>query len=589
MRQDNMSMCLRLALLFYSILMSSLAGLAQTARSADIILTNARIYTVNSRQKWAEAIAVRGEKILAVGDKAKIDSYHGKSTKVIDAQGHLLLPGFTDSHIHFLDGALSLQHVQLDDAKNLEEIQKRLKEYASAHPEEKWILGRGWSYPVFAPSGLPDKKDLDAIIPDRPVYLEGFDGHTWWANSKALETAGITRQTPDPPGGTIVRDPKTGEATGAIKEDAADDLIRRVIPAPPREEKLRALRAGMREANRVGLVRVHSASGVGIASSDLQNADLYDELRRGGELTLRLYMAYRAQPPTLTNESLKAIESARSRYHNEWISAGAVKFFLDGVIESHTAAMLEPYSDDRTQIGSLLWDPENYTEAVAELDQRGLQIFTHAIGDKAVRLALDAYQHAAEVNHSRDERHRIEHIETVSAQDISRFGRLGVIASMQPLHSYPDEDTLGIWARNAGPERATRAWAWRSIEQGGGVLAFGSDWPVVTLNPWPGVQTALTRQTSEGEPVGGFVPKQRLSLEDTIRAYTLGAAFAGRREKTEGSLEPGKLADLIILDRDLFQIEPSDIGKTQVLLTMVGGKVVYESPEWAKSSVPEKR
>ena len=568
------------------ILPSSLV-LAQTSQSADIIVTNARIYTVNPQQKWAEAIAIRGDRILTVGNKKQIDAYRSGSTKVIDAQGHLLLPGFTDSHIHFLDGALSLQHVQLDDLKTLEEIEKRLKEYAGAHPEEKWILGRGWSYPVFAPSGLPDKKYLDAIIPDRPVYLEGFDGHTWWANSKALEVAGITRQTPDPPGGTIVRDPKTGEATGAIKEDAADDLIRRAIPAPPREEKLRALRAGIREANRVGLVRVHSAGGVGIASSDLQNADLYDELRRAGELSLRLYMAYRASPPTLTTASMKEIEDARSRYHDDWLSAGAVKFFLDGVIESHTAAMLQPYSDDPSQIGSLLWDPEKYKQAVAELDKRGFQIFTHAIGDKAVRLALDAYQHAAEVNHTSDRRHRIEHIETVSAEDIGRFGKLGVIASMQPLHSYPDEDTLGIWARNAGPERATRAWAWRSIAQKGGGLAFGSDWPVVTLNPWPGVETALTRQTAEGEPQGGFVPKQRLSLEETIHAYTLGAAFAGHREKTEGSLEPGKVADLIVLDRDLFQIEPSDIGKTQVLLTMVGGKVVYESPGWEKSSAAE--
>jgi predicted amidohydrolase YtcJ len=246
--------------------------------------------------------------------------------------------------------------------------------------------------------------------------------------------------------------------------------------------------------------------------------------------------------------------------------------------------MLQPYSDDPSQSGKLFWDPPKYKSAVAELDKRGLQIFTHAIGDRAVGLALDAYQGAAETNGTKDARPRIEHIETISAEDIARFGKLGVIASMQPLHSYPDADTLGIWARNIGPERASRAWVWHSIQDTGGVLAFGSDWPVVTLNPWPGVQTAVTRQTSEGQPAGGFVPQQRLSVGDTVRAYTLGAAFAGRREKTEGSLEPGKLADFIVIDRDIFRIAPTEIGKTEVLLTAVGGKVVYQSPRWTQAA-----
>jgi predicted amidohydrolase YtcJ len=306
-------------------------------------------------------------------------------------------------------------------------------------------------------------------------------------------------------------------------------------------------------------------------------------------LTLRFYIAYFLDPPGLTPQSTAAIEQARRDYKGEWISSGAVKTMLDGVVEAHTAAMLTPYTDDPSQSGKLFWDPDKYKATIADLDARGFQIFTHAIGDKAVRLALDSYENAAAVNHTKDARPRIEHIETITAQDIDRFGKIGVIASMQPLHSYPDDDTLGIWARNIGPERASRPWVWRSIQQKGGVLAFGSDWPVVTLNPWPGVQTAVTRQTSAGNPPGGFVPQQRLSLEDTIRAYTLGAAFAGRREKTEGSLEPGKLADLIVLDRDLFKIEPSEIDKTEVLLTMVGGKIVYQSPEWKDPGPTDKR
>jgi hypothetical protein len=262
-----------------------------------------------------------------------------------------------------------------------------------------------------------------------------------------------------------------------------------------------------------------------------------------------------------------------------------VKFFLDGVIETHTAAMLAPYSDDPTQSGFLQWDPAAYQQAVTELDKRGFQIFTHAIGDRAIRLALDSYETAQKTNHTADARHRIEHIEDASAADLPRFGKLGVIASMQPLHAYPDDDTLKVWAGNVGPERAQRAWAWRTIENSGGTLAFGSDWPVVTLNPWPGVQNAVTRQTTEGDPPGGFVPKERISLEDAIKAYTLGAAFAGHREKTEGSLEPGKLADLIVIQQDLFKIEPSEIAKTEVLLTMVGGKVVYQSSHWTSPAI----
>ncbi|HUM03821.1 MAG TPA: amidohydrolase [Terriglobales bacterium] len=556
------------------------AASAFAAPSADLILVNAKIYTLNAQQPWAEAVAIQNGKIVAVGDQAKIEAYRGPETKIVDALGRLVLPGFTDCHIHFMEGSLGLTRVDLNHADSVAEIQKRVKAYADAHPDVPWIQGMGWTYPTFKPSGLPDKRVLDEVVPDRPVFMVAFDGHSSWANSKALAMAGIDRNTPDPPNGKIVRDEK-GEATGALKE-AAGDLIDRKIPKPTRAERLEALRKGIHEANRVGLARVHSAGG------DFEYLDLYEELRKQGDLTLRFYVAYFLDPPALTAEINKKIDEVRSQYKDDWISGGVIKTMLDGVVEAHTAAMLAPYSDDPSQSGKLFWDPDKYKAAIKDLDRRGYQIFTHAIGDKAVRLALDAYQNAEEVNHTTDARPRIEHIETISAQDIERFGKIGVVASMQPLHSYPDEDTLSIWARNIGPERAMRPWVWRSIEQKGGVLAFGSDWPVVTLNPWPGVQTAVTRQTEEGEPAGGFVPQQRLSLEDTIRAYTLGAAFAGHREKTEGSIEAGKLADLIVLDRDLFRIEPSEISKTEVLLTVVGGKIVHESPNW-KSPGAEKK
>ncbi|HKW65473.1 MAG TPA: amidohydrolase [Candidatus Acidoferrum sp.] len=544
-------------------------GQGLIVKPADIIVIHARVYTENPKQPWAEAVAIHGAKIVAVGNDAAIEKMRGIGTKVINAGGKLVLPGFVDCHIHFLDGSLSLGRVNLQGAKDAADIQKRLRDYASEHPGDDWILGRGWDYAMFGPEALPHKKYLDEIFPSRPVFLEGYDGHTYWANSKALALAGITRETPNPANGVIVRDAQTGEATGALKE-AAQGLVAKVVPKPTREEKLLALRAGMKWANEHGVTRVHSAGG------DFEILDLYDEMRHRGDLSLRMYIAYFLNPPSLRPQDVDAIEAARKKFHDEWIDAGAVKFMVDGVIESHTAAMLEPYTDDPTLKGKPFWEPANYNAAVAELDKRGLQLFTHAIGDYGIRMTLDAYEKAAEQNHLKDRRSRIEHIETAAAADIPRFGKLGVIASMQPLHSYPDADTLDVWARNIGPERASRAWAWKSIADGGGRLAFGSDWPVVTLNPWEGIQTAVTRQTAEGTPEAGFVPEQRLTVAQAVEGYTLGAAFAGRREKTEGSLEVGKLADLIIISQNIFDINPHKIGATKVVATIVGGRVVYQ-------------
>jgi predicted amidohydrolase YtcJ len=556
-------------------------GAAATGTKATVIVINARVYTVNAKQPWAEAVAIGGEKILAVGSKAAVEGFRDKNTQVIDAHGKLVLPGFTDSHIHFLEGSRTLTQVDLNGANSIAEVQKRVKEFAAAHPNVAWISGRGWTYEIFGEAALPDKKYLDEIVSDRPVYLVGYDGHTSWVNSKALSLAGITRDTPDPPNGWIVRD-TTGEPTGALKE-SADDLVGSRVQAT-QEELLTALRLGLREANRVGLVRVICLGNSIHLVDDGSNLSLYEDLLKNGELTVRFYVSTYQGPPMMSKEQIAAVAEAQQRYQGDWLAAGAVKFYLDGVIESHTAAMLSPYSDDPKQIGNLRWDEGEYKRDVAELDKRGIQVFTHAIGDRAVRLALDAYEEAAQANGTHDVRHRIEHIETMTAQDIPRFGKLGVIASYQPLHAEPNDDTLKVWARNAGPDRASRGWTWQSVAKSGGHLAFGSDWPVVTMSPWYGIQNAVTRQTLEGKPEGGWLPQERVSLEQAIAGYTLGAAYSSHRERTEGSLEPGKLADLIVLDQDLFKVSPSDIHKTTVVLTMVGGKSVYHASESAGAS-----
>jgi predicted amidohydrolase YtcJ len=540
-----------------------------SAQTADTVVHHAKIYTVNAKQPWAEAVAIQGDKIVAVGSEADVEKFHKASTKMIDAGGQLVLPGFVDCHIHFLEGSLNLGRVNLEGAKGVADIQQRLREYAAKHPSKDWILGRGWDYAMFGATALPDKKYLDELFPDRPAYLVGYDGHTAWANSKALALAGITKDTPNPRNGIIVREPATGEATGALK-DGAQRLVGKVLPVPTRAEKLAALLAGMKWANEHGLTRVHSAGG------DFEELALFNELRLQKQQTLRFYIAYFLDPPELRPSDIEKIEAARKEYADDWISGGAVKMMVDGVIESHTAAMLEPYTDDPSVKGKLFWEPEKYKAAVAELDGRGLQLFTHAIGDYGVRTALDAYENAEKVNGTRDRRPRVEHIETIQAVDIPRFGKLGVIASMQPLHSYPNDDTLKVWAPNIGADRAGRAWAWKSIADDGGHLAFGSDWPVVTLSPWDGVETAVTRQTSEGKPDGGFVPAQRMSVADAVYGYTLGAAFAGRREKTEGSIETGKLADIIILSQNIFDVDPGNISGTKVTTTIVGGRVVYQ-------------
>jgi predicted amidohydrolase YtcJ len=558
--------------LLASLIFSSAALAQQSTRvaPADILIVHAKIYTVDKNKSQAESLAIREGKIVAVGSDEQIGRFRGMGTKMVDAGGKLVLPGFTDCHIHLTDGGFARTQANLEGAKDVREIQNRLRAYAALHPHDKWILGHGWNYAMFAPETLPNKKYLDELFPDRPVFLDGYDGHTSWANSKALALAGITKSTRNPANGEIVRDPKTGEATGALKESASD-LLSTILPKPTEVERLTALRTALKWASQNGLTRVHSAGG------EFEQLDLLQELREEKQLSVRMHIAYVLNPPELHTRDLEAIEAARKKFHDEWIDVNSVKFFMDGVVESHTAAFLEAYTDDPSTKGALFWDPEKYKTAVAELDKRGFQLYTHAVGDYAVRTVLDGYEFAEQKNHSKDHRNRIEHIETIAIADIPRFGKFGVIASMQPLHAYPDEDTLDVWARNIGPERASRAWLWKSIAEQGGRYAFGSDWPVVTLNPFEGIQTAVTRQTSEGKPPEGFVPSQKLTVAQAVEGYTIDAAYAGHLEKTEGSIETGKVADVIMLDRNIFEIDPHTIDQTKVVLTIVGGKVVYEA------------
>ena len=546
----------------------ALSGCAGDRPAADLVVTNARVYTVDPARPWAEAVAVKDGRILAVGTVKEIARYKAAETEVVDAGGRLVLPGLSDSHVHFVSGSLNLSKADLAGAKTVEDIQARILAFARAHPEAAWVQGRGWMYPAF-PGHMPRKELLDAVVPDRPAVMRCADGHSSWVNSRALEIAGIGRDTPDPENGRIVRD-ENGQPTGALLEAAAH-LVSVHIPEPTPEETLAAIRRGMRETARFGVVRAHGMGG------EFEALDLFDRLRREGSLTTRLSVSMWVDAPGPTETDWKAYEEARAKYDDEWISLGGIKLMLDGVIDSGTGAMLDPYESQRGNKGKLFWEPGDYRKAVAAFNARGLQVSTHSIGDAAIRLSLDAYEEGVRAAGNPDVRNKIEHAEDIAADDIARFGRLGVIASFQPLHANPDPAWMGSWIRNVGPEREKRAFAWKAVLDGGGRLAFGSDWPVVTVNPWPGIQVAVTRRDFDGLPEGGWLPEHKVTLPEAIHAYTLGGAYAMHREKEEGSIETGKLADLILVSQNIFEIDPGEIARTEVVLTMVGGRIVHDA------------
>lgn len=545
-------------------------------RPADLILTGGRLWTADDAQPWAEAVAVRGDRIAFVGPSAGAAALRGPRTRVVDLAGRMVTPGFNDAHLHLMSGALSLERVDLLEDQDTAAVQARIRGFAAANPGNSWVLGRGWLYGSFA-GGLPTKEQLDAVVPDRPAYMECYDGHSGWANSKALALAGITKYTPNPPRGEIVKDPRTGEPTGALKESATA-LVEAKIPAPGVEERYRLLLRALRLLNSQGLTAAQDAGyDVGDLASELP---LLERARQAGELTLRLKASIRVRP----GEADAAIaEAARllARPQDDFLRFGAVKGMVDGVIEAHTAAMLEPYSDDpRVGRGEPNWEAAALDAAVVSADRKRLQVYLHAIGDRGVRMALDAHEAALRSNGPRDRRGRIEHIETIDTADYPRFRALGVLASMQPLHANPDLNNSDVWSRNAGPDRSSRGFSWGSIQRAGGRLVFGSDWPVVTSDVFRGLYVAVTRQTREGQPPGGWLPEQAVTLEQALRHYTIDGAYGAFEEGERGSLTAGKWADLVVLSNDLFSVPPQQILGTKVLMTMVGGRVVHRDEGW---------
>lgn len=531
----------------------------------DLIIVNGKVFTGD--QVSAEAVAVQGNKVLRVGSNREIQRLARAQTTVIDAKGGSVLPGFNDAHLHLIGGGLALDQVSLDEADTLDAVKETIRAWAEANPAREWIRGRGWLYAPFA-NGLPTRQLLDQLVPDRPAYLVSYDGHTGWANTAALEMAGITRATANPVNGVIVKDAR-GEPTGVLKE-AAMGLMSQALPVPTREERLAATRAAIVEAHRVGVTSVQVAGG---SPEDLE---VFDELRRRDELTIRVYQALSVEPGA-TAADLDALDEVRERFEDDpLLKTGAVKLMADGVVETRTAAMLEPYTGTDDDRGQPRTSPDMLSRLVTELDRRGWQVMTHAIGDAAIRQTLDAYQAASAANPEpeRGRRHRVEHVESPDPRDLARFGKLGAVASLQPAHGFPP-DADDPWASNLGPERAARGWMSGSLAKSGASLAFGSDWPVADIDPLVGIFVAVNRTSKEGEPDGGWTPEERLSLRDALLAYTSGAAWSSFDEQRKGKLEPDMLADIVILSKDLFALPPERLLEAEVITTIVDGKVVY--------------
>ena len=538
-----------------------------TASQADLVFRNGAIYTVDINRSWAKAIALKNERIVFVGSDEDAEAFIGPSTRVVDLQGKMVLPGLQDSHIHPISGGIEASKVDLNGLNTLESYRNRIHDYAVEHPGDPWILGGGWLMSVFGPGGRAGKDILDAIVPDRPVYLSSADGHSAWVNSKALEIAGITRDTPNPPDGIIDKHPDTGEPTGSLQEGATG-LLDHVLPPITDQQREDGLRFAIRMLNGYGITSIQDAI---VYEDDLR---AYQALDESHELTLKVQGSQWWERGEGL-EQIAGMVERREKYGKGHLRADSVKIMLDGVMENYTAVMLEPYLIPGEVRGIPMLDPDVLKQVVTAIDAAGFQAHFHAIGDGAIRQSLDAVEAARKANGPSDNRHHISHLQIIDPQDIPRFGELDVIANFQPLWAYADEYITELTVPFIGEGRARWLYPISSVLENGGMIAFGSDWSVSTANPFYQIEVAVTRKDPEMGSAPVLIPEERILLEDAIAAFTINAAYTNHLDDQTGSIEAGKLADLIVLDRNLFEIAPEAISATQVLLTLFEGKQVH--------------
>ncbi len=539
---------------------------AQSKPTADLIVTNAKIWTGDDARPKAQSVAVLGDRIIAVGSNAELAVLRGPDTKVVDAGGKLLVPGFNDSHVHFVEASRDLDEVQLNDATSAEEFQRRVQEQAKKTPKGSWMLGGGWDETKWNPPNPPTKEMLDPFTADIPVFLDRYDGHGALANSLALKMAGVTAETQDPPGGVIVRDAQ-GNPTGLLR-DSAKALMYKVIPPLTHEERLAAIRRGMQYAASLGVTSVQSMNDYNDSFADI---GAYNELAQNGEMTMRVYVA-----PSISDWKKLADVGARRAFGTAYVRMGALKGFADGSLGSRTAYFFDPYTDYPSSVGILgkqMHPLSQMQDWITQADAARLQVCIHAIGDRAISTVLDMYAEAFHTNHGAERRFRIEHAQHMAAKDFDRFAQLDVIASVQPYQAIDD----GRWAEaRIGHDRASRTYAFRTFLNHGVHLAFGTDWDVAPLNPLLGIYAAVTRATLDGKNPNGWFPEQKLTVDESMRAYTMGSAYAEFQEHEKGTITPGKLADMVILSDDIFTIDPTKIRDVKVLKTLVGGKLIWD-------------
>jgi predicted amidohydrolase YtcJ len=557
---------------------SSLALLGATVGSGaspgDLAFVNGAVYTVDAVRSWATAVVVTGDRITYVGNDATARAFIGPATRVVDLGHRMLLPGFQDSHAHPADVPNPATSLDLHGLTHREEVFDRVRRYARAHPEKPWIVGDGWDEVAFLPSGQPTREMLDGVVGDRPAYLTDNSGHEAWVNSRALAAAHITSETPDPPNGRIEHDTK-GQPTGALQEEAAMALVESLIPAPPPEERVESLRAALTQMSRLGLTAFVDA----MATPEIARA--YQTLDRRGALEMRADLCLPFNPSEDDDAQVRSFIAQRADLAGRRLRADCVKVFLDGAYGSHTLVLLQPYSDDAAfGQGKLFVSQERLNKVVSRLDSAGFQVHVHAQGDGAARAALDSFAEARSRNGFLDNRHTIAHLCLVDASDIPRFRSLGVVANMTPLWSLGDAWETVFAPRLFGAERSGRIFQTRTLLGSGVVVAWGSDWPVTGVSPLEGLETAVTHRYPGGRDLAGkedqaWNPEERVSLEQAIVAYTSAGAYLSHDERTRGSLSVGQAADLVVLDRNLFETAPLEIHSVKVDMTVVGGKVVF--------------